>query len=189
MAETTYATLPELKAMRGIDDTDSDLILGKALTVASRRIDGKTGRRFWLDDTAVARTFSAVGRVAPDGRLLVDDIGSLDDLVVETGSTGSWSEFADYETGPDNALSQGWPITELTASGWTYRVRITARWGWPAVPEDIQMATLMLASRLYLRKDSPQGVLNSAEWGPVRVSRWDPDVEALVAPYVQPRMP
>jgi hypothetical protein len=188
VAATTYATLPELKAMRGIDDTDDDLMLGKALVVASRRIDGKTNRRFWLDDEAVARTFSAAGRVTA-GRLLVDDIGSLDDLVVETGTTGSWTATTDYETGPDNALSQGWPVTELVASGWSCRVRITARWGWPAVPEDIQMATLMLASRLYLRKDSPQGVLNSAEWGPVRVSRWDPDVEALVAPYIQPRMP
>ena len=187
MAEN-YVTLVELKQMRDIKDTADDALLSRALSVASRRIDGKTRRRFWLDAEATPRLVNAVGRVTPDGRLLVDDIGSLDDLAVDGGSVGAWSPISGWETGPDNALDQGWSVTELVGS-WPARVRITARWGWPAVPEDITMACLLLASRLFSRKESPEGVLGSVEWGSVRVSRWDPDVEALVAPYVQPKMP
>lgn len=186
MAEP-YAPLDELKRMRRITDTADDALLGKALTVASRRIDARTGRRFWLDDQPTERVFGAAGRVTPDGRLLVDDIGSTDGLLVETGGGTSWSPTTGWQPGPDNALAQGWPYTELTGWWGGLRVRITARWGWPAVPEDISMAALLLASRLYLRKDSPEGVLANAEFGSMRVSRWDPDVEALIAPYVQPK--
>jgi hypothetical protein len=43
--------------------------------------------------------------------------------------------------------------------------------------------------RLYKRKDSPEGVLGTAEWGgPVRLSRVDPDVAALLTPFVIPGM-
>lgn len=186
MAES-YAELADLKRMRRITDTTDDDLLTRVLSVASRRIDARTNRRFWLDPAPVARVFGTAGRVTPDGRLLIDDIGAVGGLVVETGSGTSWSAFTSYELGPANSLADGWPYTELAGSWSDTRVQVTARWGWPAVPEDIAMATLLLASRLYLRKDSPEGVLASAEFGSIRVSRWDPDVEALVAPYVQPK--
>jgi hypothetical protein len=44
----------------------------------------------------------------------------------------------------------------------------------------------LLAARFYRRKDSPQGVLGNAEWGFARVSRVDPDVEALISPFLIP---
>lgn len=190
MAETLYATLADLKAMRRITDTSDDALLTRALTAASRQIDQKTGRRFWLDDSATTRVFGASGRTTPDGRLLVDDIGDLAGLLVETGTPGgtTWTATTWYETAPANAVPQGAPVTELaptSGSVWPGgRVRVTARWGWPAVPAEISLATLLLASRLFMRKDSPEGLTGSAEFGSVRVSRWDPDVEALVAPYV-----
>ncbi|MDX2921298.1 hypothetical protein PV370_25695, partial [Streptomyces sp. NE06-03C] len=65
-------------------------------------------------------------------------------------------------------------------------VQVTARWGWPAVPDEIVQATLIQAARLYKRKDSPEGVTGSAEWGVVRLSRRDPDVWALIEHYVLP---
>jgi hypothetical protein len=64
------------------------------------------------------------------------------------------------------------------------RVRVTARWGWPSVPDGVAQAAALLAARLYRRKDSPEGVLGSSEWGAVRVARFDPDVEGLIAPYI-----
>lgn len=190
MAVTVYATLAELKAMRRITDTADDALLNRALESASRQIDHKTGRRFWLDDAPTVRVFGTTGRTTPDGRLLVDDIGDAAGLVVETGTPGgsTWTATTWYETAPANALALGAPVTELVPTAGSVwpggRVRITARWGWPAVPAEIGMATLLLASRLFLRKDSPEGLTGSAEFGSVRVSRWDPDVEALVAPFV-----
>lgn len=191
-----YATLTELKAARNITDSSKDAALEAAITRASRAIDTKTGRRFYLDSSATARTFNPRGRVlkTDQGELfLVDDIGSDTGLVVEVGSTTSgWTAVTDYETTPDNALVRDLAITGLlrTWTSWSVygstRLRVTAKWGWPSVPDEIAQATLLLANRLYMRKDSPEGIAGSSEWGVIRLSRWDPDVEALIGPYVLP---
>ncbi|MER8042713.1 phage gp6-like head-tail connector protein [Streptomyces sp. NPDC094032] len=192
---TDYATVATLREMLNVpaDDTSRDSLLTRALASAARGIDTATGRRFYLDDTASARVYRLTGRTLCDGdgeRLLVDDIGAPSGLVVETGTAGAWSAVTDYETTPDNAHARGRPVTGLLRpSSWgegTTRVRVTARWGWPAVPDEIQQATLLQAARLYRRKDSPEGVTGSAEWGVVRLSRRDPDVWALIEHYIAP---
>jgi hypothetical protein len=187
------ATLREMLAIEE-DDTTRTNLLQRALTSASRSVDLTTGRRFWLDPVPVARTYRLRGRIAcePDGDvLLVDDLGSTTGLIVETGTPDNWSAVTGYETVPDNALLDGRPITGLLRVGgsWGYergRVRVTGRFGWPAVPDDIAQATLLQAARLYKRKDSPEGVTGSAEWGVVRLSRRDPDVWNLLEQYVLP---
>lgn len=191
-----YASLATLKLALGIEpgDITRDDLLNQALAAASRSIDKTAGRRFFLDATASARTYNPRGRVVRDGfeeRLLTDDIGTDVGLVVETGSGGSFTAVTGFETSPDNALARGRPITALlrTSGTWaagTARVRVTARWGWPAVPDEVVEATKIQASRLYKRKDSPEGVTGSAEWGVVRLSRTDPDVWALVQHLVLP---
>lgn len=191
-----YGTLAALKERLAIetDDTSRDTFLSSALASASRFIDRATGRRFWLDEEPVQRTYKPDGRIVreADGDLfLVDDIGSTTGLVVETGSGTTWSPITGYETSPDNALADGRPITGLLRplSTWgiaTTRLRVTARFGWPAVPEDITEAALIQATRLYKRKDSPEGIIGSAEWGVRNLSRRDPDVWALIEPYILP---
>jgi hypothetical protein len=189
-----YADLATLKLALGIeaDDDTEDALLNKALASASRSIDTSCGRRFWLDANPVARSFRLSGRTVLDEsgvRVLLDDIGAAPTLV-ETGSAGSWTPVTDYETGPDNALLGGRPVTWLGRSGdWGPaggRVRVTARWGWPEIPEEIGQATLLQASRLFKRKGSPEGVTGSAEWGVVRLSRRDPDVWALIEHFTLP---
>ncbi|GAA2108714.1 phage gp6-like head-tail connector protein [Streptomyces synnematoformans] len=191
-----YGTLAELKLRLSVEtsDTSRDTLLSSALAAASRSIDKTTGRRFWLDPAPVQRTFRVHGRVAreADGDLLlVDDIGDTAGMVVERGGGTTWSAVAGYETAPENALADGLPLTglRLLYGSWgagTARVRVTARFGWPEVPDDITEATLIQAARLYRRKDSPEGVMGSAEWGVVRLSRRDPDVWALIEPFVLP---
>lgn len=189
-----YATLADLKAQLAVTDTARDALLNTALASASRAIDQVTGRRFYLDAAAGQRTFTPHRRVACDEageRLLIDDVGNVGGLVVETGSGTSWTVVTDYEAAPDNALARGRPITGLlrTSGTWisgTSRVRVTARWGWPTVPDEIVQATLIQAARLFKRKDSPEGVTGSAEWGVVRLSRTDPDVWALVQHFILP---
>lgn len=191
-----YADLVTMKNSLNIETADEtrDALLGQALTSASRSIDSACGRRFHLDDEASARIYSPRGRTLSDdggARLLCDDVGSLTDLAVETGTTGAWTAVTDYETAPDNALVRGRPVTALVrpSAAWaagTERVRVTARWGWPEVPDDIVQATLIQAARLYRRKDSPEGVTGSAEWGVVRLSRRDPDVWALIEHFIAP---
>ena len=186
-----YADLATLKAMLGITDTSRDSLLEAALDAASASIDQRCGRTFGMDVTPSPRVFRVRGRVTPfDGGslLLVDDIATLDGLTVETGRPGGWVEVTDAEPYPDNALDRGRPITGLVRPFWSTsaQVRVTAVWGWPAVPEPVVQATLLQASRLYRRKDSPEGVAGSAEWGLIRVPGLDPDVRALVEPYRLP---
>ncbi|WP_406420902.1 phage gp6-like head-tail connector protein [Streptomyces sp. NBC_00842] len=192
MAED-YATIETLRLMLKLEETDPrDELLQRALTSASRSIDKTCGRRFWLDPQPVTRTYRLAGRTVSeqDGEvLLVDDIGDTTGLVVETGSGTSWSPLGGYETTPDNALLDERPVTGLLRVNGSWgvgrsRVRVTARFGWPAVPHDIEQAALIQANRLWRRKDSPEGVTGSAEWGVVRLSRRDPDVWNLIEQYV-----
>lgn len=189
-----YADRAALKDALGIETADDsrDALLDRALAAASRGIDTATGRRFWLDETPTARVYRTAGRTLWDdvGEVLnVDDIGTATGLVTSTGTPGAWTSVTDLETTPDNALARGRPITGLllASGGWgTQRVQVTAQWGWPAVPDEITQATLIQAARLYRRKDSPEGVTGSAEWGVVRLSRRDPDVWALIEHFVLP---
>ncbi|MFS0697805.1 phage gp6-like head-tail connector protein [Streptomyces nitrosporeus] len=197
MAAEDYASMATLRLMLKAQDTDPrDDLLQRALSSASRSVDKTCGRRFWLDPEPVTRTYRAAGRTVleDDGEvLLVDDIGDVSGLAVEIGSGTSWSPLAAdrVEPIPENALLDGRPVTGLLRIGapWAEgrtRVRVTARFGWPAVPDDVQQATLIQANRLFRRKDSPEGVTGSAEWGVVRLSRRDPDVWNLIEQYVLP---
>ena len=189
-----YTDLPTVKtSLSKLRTDDRDELIEQAIAAACRWIDKRCGRRFYADATATARTFPVVGQMlyrGCDQVLLVDDIASDEDLAVAAGGPGSWSPLTGWGTGPDNALVYGNAVTELYSTrGWlpsTGRIQVTARWGWPAVPDEIAQAALLLAARLYRRRDSPEGVLGSSEWGSIRVSRTDPDVEALIAPYVIP---
>lgn len=52
----------------------------------------------------------------------------------------------------------------------------------PIVPATVHEATLMLTSRLFRRRLSPEGVSDFGEFGAVRVSRVDPDIERMITP-------
>lgn len=185
-----YTDVATLKGAMHITDTERDELLASAVASASRSIDKMCGRRFWLDGAASARRLNPHNKVLTDSdgqRLLVPDIGSLDNLLVEVGSGSSWTDVTSSVEVAEPEL-EGWPYTSLLRWTWPVglrmRVRVTARWGWPSVPDEISQAALIQASRLFKRKDSPEGVMGSADWGVIRVSRTDPDVAALIGPYV-----
>lgn len=197
MARTEYATLDELKKFITVDTAvvDRDDLLTIALDAAHDDLEGDCGRRFYLDASATARTYDPADRVVVDrGRqfLLVDDIGSTTGLVVETGVTTWTAVTVTVEYRPENALVRGRAITSLmTPSGiWPTdpftRVRVTARWGWPAVPPRVKAATLLSASRYYARRKSPQGVVGTADWGQITVRRTDPDYWGAISMFARP---
>lgn len=198
-----YTTTVLLKAYLGISVSTYDTMLDAAINAASRSIDNYCGRRFWIDGTVVARTFIATNSTSlavPDG------IATTTGLIVKTDPAGdgtfetTWAT-TDYELLPieaPNAFPEAEPWTAIraigaltfptaTASGRSDRVQITAKWGWPAPPDPVAQACLIKASRLFHRKDSPQGIAGFGDFGPVRLtSREDSDVVLLLDPYRPP---
>ena len=63
-------------------------------------------------------------------------------------------------------------------------VRVRGVFGFTSNPLVITQATVLQASRIFTRLQSPLGVAGFGEMGVVRVTRaLDPDVAALVEPY------
>lgn len=173
-----YVTLAELKESLNVRDTTRDDMLTRVIGAASRAIDSVCGRRFWLDPAATTLVHPTRGNTFPSGGryvLIVPDIGDPSSIVI-SGRTVT-----------TNAGADGTPVaTRLYSDGaWTGdTVSITARFGWPYIPDEIAQATLLMASKLFKRKDSPEGVIASTEWGAIRVGRVDPDVQMLIGPYM-----
>jgi hypothetical protein len=189
-----YVTLAGLKGYLGIDDSVEDALLEQIIEAASRSVDRIANRRFYLDAAATPRTYRPIGNL----RVITDDIGTTSGLVLKTDpdSTGNYlTTFTlnlDYITEPTNALALGRPINYLTIVGGTAmslpvnywpQVQVTARWGWPTVPDDIEQATYILSADLYKRKDSIGGVLGLSELGAIRMSPLGRDIAAMVRAY------
>lgn len=188
-----YCTLTEVKAALRITDNIDDTLLENAVEAASRRIDGECSRRFYIDATTSARTYAA-NRSA---FVFVDDIATTTGLVVKVDDTfsGAYSTTltvgTDYQNEPLNAAAQNEPITLLRALNVGFPVenngraliQVTAKWGWPVIPDAIREATVLLAARQFKRLDSPLGVAGFGDLGAIVVRRIDPDVAAMVAPF------
>jgi len=63
------------------------------------------------------------------------------------------------------------------------QAQVTAKWGWPEVPDDVEQATYILSADLYKRKDSIGGVLGLSELGAIRMSPLGRDIAAMVRAY------
>jgi len=184
--------LSELKTALGISGSADDTFLNLAIDAAEKSINDLCGRKFTADSSATARTYRAQPYLA-----VTDDISTLTGLVVKTDTAAdgtfdtTWAS-TDYQVEPLNNLTKGRSVNNLRAIGsYTYpvygdgqvSVEVTAKWGWPAVPDPVKQATLMMSSRLYGRKASPMGVIGVGDFGPVRISRTDPDIAALLMDY------
>lgn len=190
-----YATLQEVKNSLRITDNVDDALLEMHIESASREIDGSCERTFYNMGTAT-RYFTAQDAYT----VVIDDLQTLTTLQTDPDGDGSYTitwGAGDYQLEPLNGFSGGivQPYTKITVRD-TYLfpreedealVKITGVWGWASVPMPIKQATILMASRLYKRNDSPLGVAGFGEIGVVRVSRLDPDVEALIMPFRKPR--
>ncbi len=191
-----YADLDELKASLSLDDSRNDAELTRALTAASRHIENWCHRQFNRVDIAVPQLY----RPTRKRHLNISDIWSTDDLEVEVDTVGdasfstAWTT-ADYVLEPLNGIKdgvEGWPYSELVATTYALpcdrykaRVRVTAKYGWAAVPEPVKSACLALATDLYKLKDAAFGISGgTGEFAaPMRV-RENAVVVALLEPYV-----
>lgn len=189
-----YATVGELKARLDVNDAVDDLQLERALKTATTGINAFTGRQFNKVSVVSAR------RYRPDNYCLVkvDDFYDTTGLIVETddsdvGTFGTTWSTTDYDTEPLNGIvdgEPGWPYWKIRTVGSRYffggrrpTVRVTALWGWAAVPEDVHEACLISAVEIFKLKDTPFGVGGYGDFGIIRV-RDNPFVARMLARYV-----
>lgn len=196
-------TLTDLKAHLGITDTDDNTTLQTAVDAANQSVPNYCGRTFdkTPSNTPTARVFASTGQLD----LAVDDFWTTTGLIVKTDNDDdgtyetTWTINTDFVVGPINTTRNGetWPYRQILGLGtktfpvWNRRpaaVQITAAWGWTAVPAPVYEATLLVAARVWKRKNSPEGVLGGfADYSPVRVSqRDDPDAVMLLRDYRHP---
>ena len=196
-----YVTTAELAAFMRISDNLDDAQLARAVTAASRAIDQATGRQFGLVAAPEARYYT----LAYDSRKC-RWFADIDDLMTDTGLALAYDSDDDggfattVDTGdvvldPRNAAAKSEPWTRLwvrpgstaTVGAVQDGLRVTARWGWSAVPTAIVEAALLQASRVASRRDSPYGIAGTGEQAPALriLSKVDPDVEVAVRPYVR----
>lgn len=198
----TYATLDELRSALRIPDTDDDAGLSAALAAASALVDAHCGRTFSRTDEPVARYFAPT-----DPRLLrLPDVADAAGLLVESDEFGADGDFdvtwdaSEYQLEVLSEFEHGRPATRIRAVSTThtfplpvvagrYTVRVTAVWGWPEVPAQVQQATLLQAARIFKRSDAPFGIAGTPDIGQMRLlARLDPDVAVLLEGLRNPRL-
>jgi hypothetical protein len=186
-----YAGTNELKAYLSITTTTDDALLETALEAAAEVINGYTGRRF--DKTASETRYY----VADDsGFIYVDDLVSVTTLKTDDNGDGTfettWTT-SDYFLYPYNAAIYGNPYTQIRRhpQGDYYfprfgrYVQIVGTFGYGRVPAAVRQACIIIAAKLFKRREAIFGVAGSAEMGQILVElpRVDPDVIKLLAPF------
>lgn len=186
---TSYCTADDLKWELGsyemTDDGSDDSKFELAISAASRQVDNYCNQRFWMDDAVVTRTFETTMR---DRLYLTDGIATTVGLVIaldvnDAGTYGTTlTSGTDYILRPTNAAQMvpAEPYDEIRLVGSAYQfqrssygrelLQVTAKWGWPAVPDEVKKATLVQAADLFKAKDATFGVVGSNDFGTVRIT-------------------
>jgi hypothetical protein len=194
-----YSTRDQVKTYLRIDSaiTDYDDDIDSVIVSATREINNHCSRNFNRDgamDAATTRIFTA----KHPHMIKVHDFYTITDLVIQadTSGTGIFGETwtaSDYQLEPLNGIrdgNTGWPYFMIRAVGSkTFpvygrraTVRVTAHFGWSAVPADVHQSHLMLCAETFKMREAPLGVAGWSEFGAIRV-RDVPKVAKLLYPY------
>lgn len=175
--------------IKNVNDQKDDTGLESVITAASRMIDSKTGTRFYT--VSETRTYSTRFGWQVD----IDDLVTLTSLKTDPSGDGTfpytWAA-ADYRLCPANAPADGEPYRWIeTRPGGAYSfppsvnaygvvintnyrnpiqlqplVQVTGAFGYATTaPAAIKEACLLIAMRLWRRKDLTFGIAGSAEMG------------------------
>ena len=196
-----YTTLQEVKDILRITDAVEDTLIERCIESASRHIERYCERTF------IAGTATRIYTPNDSYICEIDDLISVTSIKTSTDADGSFDttwKTTDYQLEPLNGIAGGVysPYTRIRAVGdylfptvnypdsqGEATTQVVGVFGWgTAVPTDVRQACNLLSIREFKRYDSPLGVAGFGEIGVVRVSRTDPDIESLLAPFRKLRM-
>lgn len=188
-----YASLNQMKAALRIPTADAidDSLLSMAIESASRMIDAECDRNFYSSGTAT-RDFVPNDVYTVD----TDDLTSIVSVKIDDAGEGTFPitlATTDYQAEPINQRVSGnaFPIYRLRMIGdyllpiWGRQatVRIQGVYGFTPVPIQITQATVIQATRIFKRLDSPLGLTWGVDGMGMRVGKVDPDVAMLIRPF------
>jgi hypothetical protein len=187
-------TRDELKSYMGLETSGTDDLVDDAISSASREIERHCRRQFNDSGVTSARRYRATTPYS----IAVDDFWTATGfkLEVDQNDDGTWTEVPDteYELTPYDRKVNGvdWVFWRIDMVGSTRLpiarrsgVRVTAQWGWEAVPADVRQAVKMLASDTFQVKDSRMGVAGSDQFGTIVRVRANSLVEAKLKHFVR----
>lgn len=198
VAEVLVAELAgQTVTITDVTNPDNDAMMEGIIEAVSRAIDGECCRRFYVNGTDEVRFFDTP-RVSD---VWVNDLVSVTTLETDNDRDGvfevTWTA-ADYLLWPYNAALDGLPYAKIEAFGPSTGsgagsatggfpigprgVKVTGKFGWPAVPKPIKEACLLQSARLYMRKDAVFGVIGNDQMFE-KIPGVDPDVAKLILPY------
>lgn len=196
---TDYITLAEFKDRVGSSSAVKDVRILEHIAAASRKIDAICHRTFGAHDgAATARYFRPTGC----DTVWIDDASEITTVEVDDADTGSYATSwatTDYETDPANGIGPnglaGWPVTTLRAVGTLWfptcnrrrPIKVTAKWGWTAVPDAVKEAAYLLTNRLSYEVAVPGGVTApNVDFGvPGSALQRPYTAEGLLKPYMR----
>jgi hypothetical protein len=190
-----YVELEEFKRTVELSGTSfADIDIQRALRGASNAINQRCRRVFTKDTVDTTRYYQPLST----GQVWIDDLATLTSFATDSNADNTWAttwvENTDFTLNPYNASSLGWPYTSIelhTSSNyafvWTSRgVRVVGRFGWPSVPDDIKVATVLQAHRwLKRQRQNPYSVAGfGVDGATVRIPSVDPDIDEILTPYI-----
>lgn len=204
---TDYATTAQLASELGIHDSDDNTELALAISAASRQIDGWLGRRIYQDTSVATREFYAASSICVDLLEQPDEgpsteISTTTGLIVKIDDDGdgtfetTLTISTDFLLMPRNAAADNRGFSEILLvdnynfprpSNGRAGVQVTAKFGWPAVPDDVEKACLVQAAQLFKSKDAVFGAvaLGDSQAMFMRASL-NASAKALLAPFQKP---
>ena len=192
-----YASLEEFKTWLSLpveDDGLNDHHLEPVLLAADRWIDQQCGRHFSLEQDAIKQYYSSA-----EGYLDVVDLVAVTSIKLDTSGNRTFAttlDADDYELlpylGSDGRPAERfdqisiWPQSSRSF-GYGELVQIVGDFGYVVdggPPNEIRLASLLLASRWWKRHETPLGILGTTDLGTFeRISKTDPDIVMMLQPY------
>lgn len=158
--------------------------LDTSLDAAHGAVDGHCHRVFTRTASAEARTF-ALDDASPI--LWTGDMATAPTMVeVRTSAGGAWTELPATAWAVREPAKPGHPYQAIARLGANWpaelfaTVRVTAVWGWAAVPASVEQATRLLAVRYVARPK--MAIMRSTPTDELLL--YDPDVRHLLRPFV-----
>ncbi len=187
MWKPDYVSVALLKSYLRVDEDDDqdDALFALYISTASRAVDDFCGRQFGSTEAPESRRYGS--RWDRDRRgyvTAIDDLQSTAGLVVTAAGTVLVAD-DDYQLEPANAPERGKPYERLVTDRSGELELTTDVWGWATVPASVQTGTMLQASRLEARRDSPFGVAGSpSEGSELRLlAALDPDLQTSLRPF------